>query len=170
MHVRNDLMDDAKLVHFEEVVGRAAACGFNGVMWDAGIGGEGVDFDGWTGVGMENGGFDGFAVKAGQKYDSSAFFRNLEGGNKEVRIVLLEPGGRGRQQKILAEQTIVASLNAWQQIPTTLTPTENSSFAVLQLLVLGKGKLDIDQVSLMPQDTYKGHGLRKDLIQALADM
>ena len=128
------------------------------------------DFDGWTGVGMENGGFDGFAVKAGQKYDFSAFFRNVEGGNKEVRIVLLEPGGRGRQQKILAEQTIVASLNAWQQIPTTLTPTENSSFAVLQLLVLGKGKLDIDQVSLMPQDTYKGHGLRKDLIQALADM
>ena len=50
VHVRNDLMDDAKRVHFEEVVGRAAACGFNGVMWDAGIGGEGVDFDGWTGM------------------------------------------------------------------------------------------------------------------------
>ena len=47
------------------------------------------DFDGWTGVGMENGGFDGFAVKAGQKYDFSAFFRNVEGDAKEVRIVLL---------------------------------------------------------------------------------
>ncbi len=125
------------------------------------------DFDGWTGVGLENSGFDGISVKAGQKYDFSAFLRNVEGGNKEVRVVLVEPG---RPAKVLADQTIVASLNAWQQIPTTLTPSESSSRAVLQLLVLGKGAIDIDQVSLMPQDTYKGHGLRKDLIQALADL
>ena len=30
--------------------------------------------------------------------------------------------------------------------------------------------MDIDVVSLMPEDTYKGHGLRKDLAQALADL
>ena len=125
------------------------------------------DYDGWTGVGIENNGFDGISVKAGQKYDFSVFLRNVEGGNKEVRVVLVEPG---RPAKLLADQTIVASLNTWQQIPTTLTPSESSPRAVLQLLVLGKGAIDVDEVSLMPQDTYKGHGLRKDLIQALADL
>ena len=30
--------------------------------------------------------------------------------------------------------------------------------------------MDVDMVSLMPEDTYKGHGMRKDLAQALADL
>ena len=49
VHVRNDLMTDGKLKHFEDVVARGAACGFNGILFDVGIGGEGVDADGWSG-------------------------------------------------------------------------------------------------------------------------
>ena len=41
---------------------------------------------------------------------------------------------------------------------------------LVQILVLNLGDLDVDMVSLIPQDTYKGHGLRKDLAQALADL
>ena len=33
--------------------------------------------------------------------------------------------------------------------------------------MLEKGELDIDMVSLVPQDTYHGHGIRKDLAEAL---
>ena len=58
------------------------------------------DYDGWTGVGIENNGFDGISVKAGQKYDFSVFLRNGEGDNKEVRVVLVEPG---RPAKLLAD-------------------------------------------------------------------
>ena len=36
--------------------------------------------------------------------------------------------------------------------------------------MLNEGDVILDDVSLMPQDTYKGHGLRKDLAQALADL
>jgi len=36
--------------------------------------------------------------------------------------------------------------------------------------MLTQGVMDIDMVSLMPQETFKGHGLRKDLAQALADL
>ena len=49
VHVRNDLATDAKLDHFLEVVSRGAECGFNGILFDGGIDGEGFDFDGWTG-------------------------------------------------------------------------------------------------------------------------
>jgi alpha-L-arabinofuranosidase len=36
--------------------------------------------------------------------------------------------------------------------------------------VLDKGVIDVDMVSLMPGETFKGHGLRPDLAQALADL
>lgn len=34
----------------------------------------------------------------------------------------------------------------------------------------GEEKVAVDLVSLMPQDTYKGHGLRKDLAEAIAEL
>ena len=34
----------------------------------------------------------------------------------------------------------------------------------------GEEKVGVDLVSLKPQDTYKGHGLRKDLAEAIADL
>ena len=124
------------------------------------------DFDGWTGVGMENAGFDGITVKAGQKYDFSAFLRNVEGDSKEVRIALVKPQGN----VCLAETTLKVAAGEWQQQQATLTAKEDCPNAVLRLLVLTKGTVDVDHLSLMPQDTYKGHGLRKDLVQALADL
>ena len=128
------------------------------------------DYDGWTGVGMENNGFDGISLKAGQKYDFSAFFRNVQGDAKEVRVALVQPQGWGKSPKALAETTFNVTAGAWQKFSAQLVCAEDCQNASLQILVLAKGELDIDMVSLMPEDTYKGHGLRKDLAQALADL
>ena len=127
------------------------------------------DFDGWTGVGLQNDGFDGIAVKAGEKYDFSAFMRNVEGQPKEVRVVLMEHQGRGKA-KVLAETTLNVASTDWTKFEAVLTPAESSAHASLQVLVLTTGALDVDALSLMPEDTYKGHGLRKDLAEALADL
>ena len=135
---------------------------------------EYYDYNGWKGFGLQNDGFDGFSVKAGAKYDFSVFMRNVDKSAKEVRVVLVElpqgRGGFGRAPKPLAEAMLNVNSNGWQKYETVLTPTETSQRAVLQVLVLTPGVLDIDMVSLMPQDTYKGHGLRKDLAQVLADL
>ena len=135
---------------------------------------EYYDYNGWKGFGLQNDGFDGFSVKAGAKYDFSVFMRNVDKSAKEVRVVLVElpqgRGGFGRAPKLLAEAMLNVNSNGWQKYETVLTPTETSQRAVLQVLVLTPGVLDIDMVSLMPQDTYKGHGLRKDLAQVLADL
>jgi len=128
------------------------------------------DFDGWTGVGLQNDGFDGISVKAGASYTFSAFFRNVEGEAKNIRVALVEPQGWGKAPKLLAEATLTAASSDWQQQSATLTPSEASTRASLQVLVLAKGVVDVDALSLMPVDTYKGHGLRKDLVQALADL
>jgi alpha-L-arabinofuranosidase len=130
---------------------------------------EYYDYNGWKGYGLENNGFKGISVKAGQHYDFSVFLRNI-GDAKQVRVVLGVPQGWGKDPKLLAEATFDVSNTQWQQYKATLTPTEDCTNAVLQLLVLNTGVIDVDMVSLMPQDTYKGHGLRKDLAQALADL
>ena len=128
------------------------------------------DYDGWTGVGLENNGFDGISLKTGQKYDFSAFLRNVKGDAKEVRVALVQPQGWGKSPKALAEATFNVTAGAWQKFSAQLACAEDCQNASLQILVLAKGELDIDAVSLMPEDTYKGHGLRKDLAQALADL
>ena len=131
---------------------------------------EYYDYKGWKGFGLQNDGFDGFSVKAGAKYDFSAFFRNVKGGQKQVRVVLAEPQGWGKDPKLLAEATLEVGDQSWKKYACVLTPAEESQKAVLQILVLNQGVMDVDMVSLMPEDTYKGHGLRKDLAQTLADL
>ncbi|MBQ4190217.1 MAG: hypothetical protein II641_00055, partial [Clostridiales bacterium] len=70
----------------------------------------------------------------------------------------------------MADTTFTVNSTSWKKYEYELTSAAESKNAVLQILVLNTGDLDIDMVSLMPQDTYKGHGLRKDLAQALADL
>ena len=130
---------------------------------------EYYDYQGWKGFGLENEGFKGISVKAGAHYDFSVFLRNV-GAAKQVRIVLGIPQGWGKDPKLLADATIDVKDNAWRKYEAVLTPGEDCTNAVLQMLVLNQGEIDVDMVSLMPQDTYKGHGLRKDLAQALADL
>ncbi len=132
---------------------------------------EFYDYKGWKGVGIQNDGYNGINVKAGEKYDFSAFFRNTnKQDDKDIRIALVEPQGWGKDPKVLAETTINVNAVDWERYFVTLTPDSSCKNAALQILVLTKGDIDIDEVSLMPQDTYKGHGLRKDLAQALADL
>ena len=130
---------------------------------------EYYDYNGWKGYGLQNDGFDGISVKAGAEFDFSVFLRNV-GSAKQVRVVLGQPQGWGRDPKVLAEATFEANDPAWRKYTAKLTATEDCKNAILQILVLNTGVIDIDQVSLMPKDTYMGHGLRKDLVQALADL
>ena len=126
------------------------------------------DFKGWTGFGIQNDGFDGFSLKAGAKYNFSAFFRNVEGEAKQVRVALVEQQpGWGRDPKLIADAVIDVTSPDWKKYEVELTAAEDAPKATLQILALAKGVMDVDMVSLMPQDTYKGHGLRKDLAEAL---
>lgn len=120
------------------------------------------DFNGWTGVGMRNDGFDGIAVKAGAKYDFSVFLRNVDAKNKDMRIVLV-----GEKDAVLGEATITADSKDWKKYTAEITSNADCEHANLQVLCLTTGDVDVDMVSLMPQDTYNGHGLRKDMVEAL---
>ncbi len=129
------------------------------------------DYNGWTGVGIQNDGYDGILLKAGEKYDFSVFLRNPDGKDKEVRAVLVVQGrGFRAQPTVIADTTFTVSGKEWKKYEYTLTAAQDCPNASFQLLSLTTGVMDIDMVSIFPQDTYKGHGLRKDLAQALVDL
>ena len=129
------------------------------------------DFNGWTGAGLQNDGFDGIKIAANAKFDVSAFFRNPDGVDKEVRVAVVQPGRGWRSQPTaILDTTFKVSGKDWKKYEITLTSKQACDSACLQILALTIGDIDIDMVSLYPQDTYKGHGMRKDLAQALADL
>ncbi|MBR2192549.1 MAG: alpha-N-arabinofuranosidase [Bacteroidaceae bacterium] len=137
---------------------------------------EFYDYKGWRGFGIQNDGFDGISVKNNAKYDFSMRLANV-GGAKQVRVALVEPQGWGQDPKLLSEAIIdipaaggADAKSAFKEYKATLTPNADCQKAALQILVLNEGDVYVDDMSLMPQDTYKGHGLRKDLAQALADL
>jgi alpha-L-arabinofuranosidase len=55
----------------------------------------------------------------------------------------------------------------WKQHSLTLTPSKSDPRGRLQLVVSGGGSLFLDMISLLPEKTWKGHGLREDLAEAM---
>lgn len=66
----------------------------------------------------------------------------------------------------------VTSDGQWHEYTATLKADQAMSNGSFRLQFAGDGVLDIDYVSLFPTDTYKGrdNGLRKDIVEALAEM
>lgn len=136
------------------------------------------DFDGWTGYGLKNDGFDGISVRAGEAYDFSMFARPVK-GLIGARIVLVGNKDTGKknpwggpifEQVVLGEDSIKFNGKGWDKYQCTLTANQDWKNASLQVLFLNKGVIDVDMFSLVPQNTFKGHGLRKDLAEALVNM
>lgn len=131
------------------------------------------DFDGKTGIGMANEGFDGISVKAGETYKFSVFLRNPDGKNKTIKVALggEKPiPGQWPAPYIIAEAKFKTAGPGWQKYECNLVATEDKADANLQLISETEGILDVDMVSLLPAETFHGHGLRKDLAQTLADL
>ena len=114
-----------------------------------------------VGTRLTNYGWDGIPVKAKAKYDLSAFIK----GAGKVKVSLVADG------KTLASTTLSAH-KEWRQSKAVLVASLSADKAQLVIEPQQKGNLDIDFVSLFPQDTYKGrkNGLRKDLAELIADL
>ncbi len=107
------------------------------------------------GASIRNCGWDGIPVRKGEKYDLSMY---LKGG--KVKVSLMD------NDKALAS-TILSGANAWKKVKAVLRPTFDCDSAVLDIQPLAMNEVAIDMVSLMPRETYKGHGLRKDLAETI---
>ena len=118
-------------------------------------------------VEVANEGFRGIGIHQGDKYEFAAWARTDAGKTAKVVVRLV-----GQNEQVLAEAQVEVSGSDWQDLATTLTPTATAAKARLEIALDAPGSVDFDMISLCPAETWQGrpHGLRKDLVQLLADL
>ena len=116
--------------------------------------------------GLSNEGFRGMGVKHGEPCDFSARLRCVTG--HPALIVRLYAG----DGTVLDEARLTDIPADWTPRTLTLHPHDTDGHARLALLLDGSGTLDLDFVSLFPENTWQHRpgGLRADMVQALADL
>ncbi len=118
-------------------------------------------------TGIENEGFFGIGIKANESYRFSVWAR---GENQKIIVELINNASMGESQ-VITSQTLDINSKDWKKYEIKLTPKETFAKAHLRIFLASAGTVDLEHVSLFPTDTWKGreNGLRKDLVQALAD-
>lgn len=120
----------------------------------------------WNGGTLINNGYDGISLKKGEKYDFSTFARVPAKSGGTLMVALRDSNGN-----IVAQKNISVKGDKWKKFQTVLTPSCDVKAGSLAMTFSG-GSIDLDMVSLFPQNTFKGrkNGLRADLAQVLADL
>jgi alpha-N-arabinofuranosidase len=117
------------------------------------------------GYGFYNTGFRGMGIESGAEYRFSAYVRTS--GPKAIRATITDDAGHE-----IGNGSLQSFNGQWARYETIIRATATSPHARLNLILDEPGQLDLDMVSLFPVDTFKHrpNGLRKDLVQLLADM
>lgn len=113
-----------------------------------------------------NEGFRGIGLHGGKKYDLSVMMANNK-GIENVNFSLVDSTGI-----VLAETKFKLKNGDWKTYEAVLEPNRTEEKAMLKITFEGTGSVDLDMISLFPQDTWKGRkqGLRKDLVELLDDL
>ena len=119
-------------------------------------------------IGLNNEGFRGMGIKKGLRYDFSLMYRQPV-ANKKLYIELVN-----NNNEIIGSTSIVlnATGDEWKKQSVSFTATDTALKATFNIWMEGDGLIDMDMVSLFPEDTWKKRpgGMRADMIQLLADM
>ena len=111
---------------------------------------------------MENHGFFGMGLKKGLHYVFSVYARN-HGKTSRFRVELVNSNNDP-----IVQDTIFVNSNGWEQYTTTLLSNTTDAKGFLRIVLLEGDGIDLDHVSLMPEDNW--HGLRIDLVKDLEDL
>ena len=114
-----------------------------------------------------NEGFRGMGIKKDGVYNLSLLAVNHDGGIKKINIQFID-----KNKQILGETSISLNSADWKKYSAQIIATKTEAKAQLKITFEGTGTIDIDMVSLFPEDTWKNrkNGLRKDIVQLLYDM
>uniref|UniRef100_A0ACD5YI31 Uncharacterized protein n=1 Tax=Avena sativa TaxID=4498 RepID=A0ACD5YI31_AVESA len=117
------------------------------------------------GVGIYNPGFWGMNIEDGKTYNLVMHVKSPK--TTELTVSLTSSDGL----HIIASAVIrVSGTSNWIKLDQTLVARGTDRTSRLQITANKKGVVWLDQVSLMPSDTYKGHGFRTELISMLLDL
>ena len=119
------------------------------------------------GFGVTNEGFRGIGVEQGNEYTFSVRARRVDGSPAALRVEVEDATGA-----ILGETKVSGFTPVWKTYTASFAQRRPSGKARLNLLLEGRGTVDIDLVSLYPKETWKNrpNGLRADLVKLLKEM
>ena len=119
-------------------------------------------------LGLNNEGFRGMGIKEGVRYDFSVLYRQTT-PNTTLHIELVNEKGEN-----IGGATIGTGFtgNEWKKQTTSFKASATEQKAKMNIWFEGDGVIDLDMVSLFPEDTWKKRpgGMRADMVQLLADM
>lgn len=114
-----------------------------------------------------NEGFRGMGIKKDARYTLSLKAANHDEAIKKIIIQFID-----NNNNVLGETSILPTSNDWESYSASFTATETEAKAKLKITFEGAGTIDLDMISLFPEDTWNNrkNGLRKDIVQLLYDM
>lgn len=120
-----------------------------------------------NGYSLINEGFRGMGIKKEAKYNLSFKAANHNGTIKKISFQFID-----KDNSILGGTTIIPSSDDWLSYNTSIIATQTEAKAKLKITFEGTGTIDLDMISLFPDDTWKNrkNGMRKDIVQLLYDM
>ena len=119
-------------------------------------------------IGLNNEGFRGMGIKNNTRYNFSVTYRQTA-ANVKMHIELVDDKG-----VVIGNTSVATGFTGteWKKQTAGFTATATVLKASLNIWMEGDGVVDLDMVSLFPEDTWKKRpgGMRADMIQLLADM
>ncbi|KQB44582.1 Alpha-L-arabinofuranosidase [Flavobacterium daejeonense] len=114
-----------------------------------------------------NEGFRGMGIKKDAKYNLSLKAANHNNAIKKIIIQFIDAN-----KKVLGETSITPSSEKWKNYSAQLVATATEAKAQLKISFEGTGIIDLDMISLFPEETWKNrkNGLRKDIVKLLYDL
>jgi alpha-L-arabinofuranosidase len=111
---------------------------------------------------LENSGYWGMNMVQGESYTLKLAARAIDGFSSPLKIRILDAKGNE-----ISASEIKGITGNWAYYTANLKISTGDTNASLQISGEGNGKLFLDMVSLLPDKTWKNHGLRTDLAEAL---
>ena len=118
-------------------------------------------------TGLDNEGYRGIGLKKGEEYRFSVYTRTPETKSMKLSVEFVNSNG----QNLLKKEIEINGAD-WQKQTIVLKSPFTDAHARLRIVLLTKGTVDMDHISLFPVNTWKKreNGLRADLAQALYDL
>ena len=118
-------------------------------------------------AGAENRGFlDGMSIEKDAKYKLSFYAKSPDGYKGDIQANIAVDG------KVVASATVSGVTGEWKKYSVEFTSSVTANAGVTLQLLVDKGIVWFDVVSLFPEDTFKGreNGVRKDLGELLEEL
>ena len=117
--------------------------------------------------GFTNDGFRGMGIRKDEQYNFSVSARLSENSDVKMTVELITSTGEtsGRAE-------LTGFSRTWKKYQTSFKASGTEMKARLRIILTGRGSIDLDMISLFPNDTWEGrqNGLRRDIVQMIADL